>query len=295
MQCSISALTAFRLKPGYALALALAVTALALAACGEEDGSGATSADGGGPVHVHGLGVNPADGALFVATHTGLFSSPEGASSAERVDDQFQDTMGFTVVGPDHFLASGHPAPGEARPSSLGLIESTDGGQSWQEVSLAGEADFHVLRFAHDHVYAYNALGGELMLSDDGGKTWTERQPPAAVIDLAVDPDDPERIVTSTEDGLAVSDDCARSWRPLPGQVGLLAWPSERRLYLVDATGDVRVTSDPGDPWRRAGSIDGQPAAVTAASARELYAALGDGTVLGSIDGGASWDVRSSP
>ena len=30
-----------------------------------------------------------------------------------------------------------------AQPSSLGLIESTDGGKTWQQLSLAGEADFH--------------------------------------------------------------------------------------------------------------------------------------------------------
>lgn len=165
--------------------------ALLLAACGDDGDEGDEAAgSAAGPVHVHGLGVNPEDEALFVATHTGLFRSPAGSSSAERVDDQFQDTMGFTVVGPDHFLGSGHPAPGEDRPPNLGLIESTDGGQSWEELSLAGEADFHVLRLAHDRVYAYNVLSGELMLSADGGETWTTRRPPAPLIDLAVDPRD---------------------------------------------------------------------------------------------------------
>jgi photosystem II stability/assembly factor-like uncharacterized protein len=282
-----------RLVAGYFVAALLAAAAVAaIIVVLTSDGGGA---DGGGPVHVHGLGVNPADDSLFIATHTGLFSSPEGADSAERVDEQFQDTMGFTVVGPDHFLASGHPAPGEARPESLGLIESTDGGRSWEEVSLSGEADFHVLRYAHDRVYAYNALSGELMLSDDGGETWTEREPPAAVIDLAVDPDDSERIVASTEDGLAVSDDDGESWRPISGGIGLLAWPSERRLYLVDGKGDVRVTSEAGDPWRSTGSIGGQPAALAAAGPRQLYAARSDGTVLRSADGGSSWELRSSP
>ena len=38
---------------------------------GDETFSGVPAADPG-PVHVHGLGVNPADGALFIATHTGL-------------------------------------------------------------------------------------------------------------------------------------------------------------------------------------------------------------------------------
>jgi hypothetical protein len=60
-----------------------------------------------GVVHVHGLGINPRDGALFAATHTGLFVIGDG--TAARVTERFQDTMGFTVVGPEYFLGSGHP------------------------------------------------------------------------------------------------------------------------------------------------------------------------------------------
>lgn len=143
---------------------------------------------------------------------TVLFRSPEGSTQAERVGSSTQDAMGFTVVGPDRFLGSGHPGPAEEGPSSLGLIESSDAGQSWSAVSLAGQADFHVLRYAQDCVYAANALTGELMLSDDGGESRQRRQPPAPAIDLAIDPRDPERLVVSTEAGLALSDDGGRSW-----------------------------------------------------------------------------------
>ncbi|MDQ3702378.1 MAG: exo-alpha-sialidase, partial [Chloroflexota bacterium] len=105
-----------------------------------------------GVVHVHGLGINPKDGALFAATHTGLFRIPD-EGQAERIADRYQDTMGFTVVGPDRFLGSGHPDLREAQakrlPPLLGLIESKDAGQTWQPRSLAGQSDFHALRAAH--------------------------------------------------------------------------------------------------------------------------------------------------
>ena len=283
-----------RLVAGYFVAALLAgatVAAIVVVLTSDGDGGGG----GGDPVHVHGLGVNPADGTLFVAAHTGLFSSSEGSSSAERVDEQYQDTMGFTVVGPDHFLGSGHPAPGENRPSSLGLIESTDGGRSWEEVSLAGEADFHVLRFAHDRVYGFNALDGRLMLSDDGGETWREREPPGPLLDLAIDPEDRERLVAATEDGLALSEDDGQSWEPLDGELGLLAWPEPGRLFLVNGSGEIQASRDAGESWTSLGSIGGQPAALAAASATELYAALGDGTVLESADGGRTWETRSTP
>ncbi len=58
--------------------------------------------------HVHGLGVNPADESLFVATHTGLFRAANDDTRLERVGRSRQDTMGFTVTAPDTFLGSGH-------------------------------------------------------------------------------------------------------------------------------------------------------------------------------------------
>ena len=95
-----------------------------------------TAVIGGGVSHVHGLGINPADGELYAATHNGMLRVPHDAQ-ASRVGDLFQDTMGFTVVGADHFLGSGHPDLRdekmfkEGRPPLLGLIESTDGGVTW--------------------------------------------------------------------------------------------------------------------------------------------------------------------
>lgn len=57
--------------------------------------------------HVHGLGVDPQDGDLYLASHFGVFRVVDG--EPERVADRWQDTMGFAVVGSGHFLASGHP------------------------------------------------------------------------------------------------------------------------------------------------------------------------------------------
>lgn len=77
----------------------------------------------------------PADGALYAATHTGLFRL-DGDGNVERIADRYQDTMGFTVAGPDEFLASGHPdlrdkeLQVEGKPPLLGLIESPDAGRT---------------------------------------------------------------------------------------------------------------------------------------------------------------------
>lgn len=277
--------------PSLLLSAALLVASLTFVACGEDP----ADSDGGEAIeHVHGLGINPADGALFIATHSGLFRSAEGSDLAERVGSSTQDTMGFTVAGPDRFLGSGHPGLGEDGPPNLGLIESTNGGGNWSEVSLPGEADFHVLRYAQNTVYGFNGLTGLIMVSTDEGETWTEREPPAPVIDLAVAPDDPERVVVTTERGVASSDDAGKSWRPIPGDIGLLAWGETNRLYLVNGAGDVQLSEDAGRTWTDRGSIGGQPGAFVAGPDGDLYAALVDGTVLASTDGGVSWSARSA-
>ena len=60
--------------------VALAVVVAAAGLWRVAGGDQTTTSTDAGPVHVHGLGVNPADGALFIATHTGLYRSGEGDS-----------------------------------------------------------------------------------------------------------------------------------------------------------------------------------------------------------------------
>lgn len=53
--------------------------------------------------------------------------------------------MGFSVAGPDHFYASGHPGQGIDLPNPVGLIESRDGGMTWAPLSRQGDSDFYAL------------------------------------------------------------------------------------------------------------------------------------------------------
>jgi photosystem II stability/assembly factor-like uncharacterized protein len=276
--------------------VALAVVAAFAVFAGADDESGPGRAIGDpGPVHVHGLGINPRDRALFIATHTGLWRVAPGERRAERVTDDSQDTMGFTVVGPDLFLGSGHPDPREDLPPLLGLIESRDGGESWEPISLRGEADFHVLRSDGDRVYGFDVTNGRLMFSRDRGRTWRQEKPPGAVVDMAVDPSRSTHLLATGERGLVESADDGKTWRTVGDAVGLLAWPAPGALYLVDQAGAISRSGDGGKTWRAVGGIGGEPAALMATSERELYAALHDGTIKRSSDGGRTWTVRSTP
>ncbi len=247
--------------------------------------------------HVHGMGLNPADGKLYVATHHGLFRLEPKVGAGQGgevphepvpVGDTKWDFMGFTVVGPDHFLASGHPDVQGMRagePTRLGLVESRDAGRTWQRLSLGGQADFHALRVVAGRVYGYDSSSGRLMVSEDG-KAWEELSRPA-VFDFAVDEARPERVVATTNAGLVVSSDRGRTWsEPRPPVLAYLSW-SEGAFWGVSPDGVLYRESGDGG-WREAGKAPG-PAVAFLALPGALYLATPEASVLVSTDGGASW------
>jgi photosystem II stability/assembly factor-like uncharacterized protein len=240
-----------------------------------------------GPIHVHAVGVNPGDRSVMLATHTGLFRIPNGESQPTRVGDSYQDTMGFTVVGADHFLGSGHPDPRSNQPRLLGLVQSTDAGNTWKSVSLLGKADFHILRAAGRRVYGFDAAHRRLLTSDDTGTSWQMRSAPNGLLDLVLDPQNPRSLVASTMNRLFRSRDAARSWHVLRGPAGLLAW-SARGLFVTDPRGGVWMATAPARPWMPRQPLGGSPATFAAAG-NELYAAVHEGSVLRSSDGAQSW------
>jgi hypothetical protein len=276
---------------GLAAAAAIAVVVAAARLLAEEQ----RSVDDAGPGHVHALGVNPADRSLFIATHTGLFRVDAGTHRAERVGDRRQDTMGFTVAGPDHFLGSGHPDLRDELPPMLGLIESRDAGKTWTPISLLGEVDFHALRVGGRRIVGYDATSGRVMISDDRGQSWRSSDPPEPLVDLVLDPRSADRILAAGESRLFLSPDAGRTWTQREQGTGLLAWPRRDRLYLLDGGGGLWLSQDGGRRWQRRGRIGGRPAALLAAGPETLYAANHVGEIKLSSDAGATWPRRSSP
>lgn len=267
-------------------AAALALTA-AVAACSASTAPPDTAAAEPVFAHVHGIGVDPADGTVYVASHDGLFrSGPAGLVPAGAAG---RDLMGFTVAGPGRLLSSGHPAPQDTLPQPIGLAESTDGGASWTSLSLGGEVDFHALEVAGAVVYGYDATNGLLRASADGGRTWEDRAALEA-LDIAVDPADGQRVLATVPGGVAVSGDGGRTFAaPAGPQLAFVSWAPDGTVLGLDVSSTVHTSTDGGTTWAPAGTVPGgRPQAVTAAAAGDLLAATAGG-VFRSVDGGATF------
>lgn len=248
-----------------------------------------------GVSHVHGLGMNPADGALYIATHHGTFRLGTDRT-VKRVGESYQDTMGFTVAGADRFLGSGHPDSAGFRrgqPPRLGLIESNDAGSTWRSVSLSGEVDFHGLAFVHGRVYGWDSGSGRFMVSSDS-RTWETRST-LPLLSFAVDPANEAHIAGAGQAGLLESLDGGRTWVNKPGPLlQVLSWEASTGIVGVTEGGAVHRSTDAGGTWPIVGQLAGSPQALLV-TAEAWYAAAADagGTtgIYRSSDAGRNWEL----
>lgn len=231
--------------------------------------------------HVHALAID-ADrpGAVLMATHEGLFVvTPEGH---ERVGPVI-DLMGFSVVGPGRYVASGHPGAGVDMPDPVGLIESTDAGRTWTARSRAGESDFHAVAGWGAGVLA---VGRGLERTDDL-ETWSTLDRAPDVFDVST-PDGRDVIVTN-ENGPQRSLDGGATWSELAGAPVLQLVEHSRPGVAAGVTpeGVVYVTEDGGGSWIRVGDLDASPRglAVTSGSGTASIVVLTDSGLFELADG----------
>lgn len=253
------------------------------AACSSGPASGPAET-GPAMYHVHALVTNPADGSLLAATHQGVFKIEAG--KATLVGKGRQDTMGLAVLGPGRFYASGHPEAGADSPPHLGLIASDDGAKTWKTMSLAGTADFHALAPTKTGVYGYNSVASTLMYSGDG-KEWVDLFQ-GVVFDIAVDPDDPDHLLLTSEEGVQ---DYRRGSDPVlragTSGIALVEWADKQTVVGLAADGEVLVSTDAGRTWSPAGSVKGGIKAL-GANAEGWQVATTEG-IFESTDKGKTW------
>jgi hypothetical protein len=248
---------------------------------------------------INSVTVDPGDGTMIIGSGPSLFRVAPGEKEAERLTGKLSSPQGEGTVsgnlvvrfaGPGDLLASGHPQAGPL-PENLGLIRSSDHGETWKSVG-GPEADYHELEIAGKQIVAVNAESPDIQVSRDGGLSWESRTPPAAPIDVAVDPGDDRHWAVSTEQGTFFSSDGGGSWRPRDTTFGArLIWAAKDALYSIDRNGTVRVSPDGGRSWDERGKVGGLPSEVSLGPQKELLAAVVGGKIRRSRDGGRSWST----
>ena len=237
--------------------------------------------------HVHGIAVSGETSQVLLATHEGLFDAT--TSPATKIGGT-NDLMGF-APGPANgvFYASGHPGPGSELPNPLGLLRSSDGGKTWEQLSRQGESDFHALTATQAGIVAFD---GVLRTSPDG-RAWSTVAADFAPAALAGHPDS-TTVLATTQDGIQRSTDAGSTWAPLANgpviQFAAFAHPAE--AVGVEPDGTVHYSADAGETWTEKGRINAVVMAIAAIKGDDgrpwIWAATPDGVIV-STDGGVTF------
>ncbi|MGZ8724537.1 MAG: hypothetical protein ACXWYG_10905 [Aeromicrobium sp.] len=145
------------------------------------------------------------------------------------------------------------------------MIASDDGTETWESMLLAGQADFHTLAPTENGVYVYNSVASMLMYSGDG-EEWTDLFR-GALRDIAVDPDDPDHVLLTTDNGVETY---RRGHDPRvlakTDGIALIEWVDERTVVGLTVDGRVLTSTDSGNKWADAGQVRGDIEALGADS-----------------------------
>ncbi|MGQ1795822.1 F510_1955 family glycosylhydrolase [Kocuria oceani] len=239
--------------------------------------------------HVHAItrdtvaGGGAGVGTILLATHEGLFHLQDGELTQVG---PVVDLMGFTVTPEGRYLASGHPGPGTDLPEPVGLIESTDQGETWQVLSRGGESDFHALAAGPDRVLGFD---GQLRTSSNG-RTWDTLEIPSAPAALAIN-QSPGTILATTQNGVLRSTANSATWETLdtPQLMSLIAWADEETIVGAGIDGHLLTSRDAGETWTSSDQPVGEITALGASTTAdgEIEALMvADTTVLRTTDGG---------
>ncbi|MGQ0605591.1 MAG: F510_1955 family glycosylhydrolase [Candidatus Nitrosotenuis sp.] len=253
--------------------------------------------------HIHGLGIEPADrNVLYIATHGDFYQSVNGGPPL-KVDEQRADYMAFNAPYSQGIplYASGHPATG----GNTGLIKSTDGGKTWQQVATVLEppVDFHAMAVSKSDsnlIIGFDSAGRGLFKTTDAGQSWQKLEFSEYVSALTISPSDTNVIFAGTGKGIFVSNDGANTWTNL-GQyddqlVFALNFDENGILYASTDGSGLAKSSDIGQTWEKIKSPNLTVMSIAVdAQNNVLYIAgyVPDGfqEVHKSSDDGNTWDL----
>ena len=228
------------------------------------------------------------DDGILLGTHHGVWLQSKAQDPVLVGSTRF-DVMGLAKMG-NGLIASGHPDETEEQVGNIGLRGSTDQGQSWENISLYGQIDFHRLTSSGVTVLGLSAGDGALLASRDSGKTWVTLPNPN-LFDLALDPSNSMNVIGTTETGPILSSDGGETFSTIAGAplLALVSWDLAR-LVGVSPDGIIYESLDQATSWTKIGSVPAQVKAI-AVSGDEI-AVLADTNLYYSSDAGSTFTIR---
>jgi photosystem II stability/assembly factor-like uncharacterized protein len=164
-------------------------------------------------------------------------------------------------------------------PSASGLFHSTDGGNTWTEITPEANKGFPKKPYGRlavaiapsnaQRVYAFvESPNSALFVSDDGGVTWQQRDKsqwmvwrPFYFANLIVDPKNADRVF-KTDGSLIVSEDAGKSFAVVGGFGGMHGdvhdvWidPTNTQVVFSGDDGGMWYSYNGGAKWWKAGNL----------------------------------------
>ncbi|AGN02109.1 hypothetical protein L593_10820 [Salinarchaeum sp. Harcht-Bsk1] len=237
-----------------------------------------------------------APGRAYVGTFdAGLFRTTDGGATIDRIGTAIEPDAVMAIAiaprDPDEIWVGTEPSRlyrSRDGGATFEQIEGMDAVPSAEEWAFPPRPHTHHVRWiepdpADPHRVYVGIEAGTLLVTTDGGETWTDR-PPGSRRDnhqLATHPDAPGRVYSAAGDGYAESTDGGQSWTLY--QTGL-----EHRYVWS-------VLPDPGDPDRvLVTAASGPRSAHSMPGESYCYRRTGHGSYQSSADDG-TWERLDGP
>lgn len=265
----------------------------------------------------------------------GVYRSDDAGETWTHIGLEAMGQIGAVEIHPTnpdiaYAAALGNPW---ANSAERGVYRTRDGGQTWDHVLFTsdsvGAIDLELNPENPDEIYAamwrgqrqpwtiisgMEASGEEngFWKSTDGGDSWhimTQGMPTGLIgkMDLAVSPDDPNRVyalveTTDPDEGLYRSDDRGETWRMVSNERGIMnrpfyytnvdADPSDADKVFVNNEG-FYISEDGGESWARASTPHGDNHDIWINPDNpDIWVQSNDGGANVTLDGGRTWSTQ---
>lgn len=194
---------------------------------------------------MHGVGYAGNQNVVLLATHDGLRIYNDGTWYGTKKENN--DYMGFSATE-NGFYSSGHPGNDSKLKNPVGLVKTSDYGETFTKLGFEGESDFHYMAagYSHEVIYVVNQQSNSKMelgmyVTTDEGETWKQSQLggtiPNQVGGMMTHPTKAEWVALNSPEGVFLSMDYGNTFEHYTDNLSVSAMHFTEK-ELIYATND---------------------------------------------------------